>query len=93
VTFSCSSCSYTEEKTIDEASLEEGVEFDCSSCSGNSQLEIIDKKDLIDDLSDLAEKTSCDVKLISQNSEEGDSLISAFGGIAGISRYPLELDD
>jgi len=29
--------------------------------------------------------------LISQNSEEGDSLISAFNGIAAITRYPIEL--
>jgi peptide subunit release factor 1 (eRF1) len=29
--------------------------------------------------------------LISHNSEEGDSLYSAFNGIAGISRYPIDI--
>ncbi|MEA3457363.1 MAG: hypothetical protein U9R21_01645 [Candidatus Thermoplasmatota archaeon] len=46
---------------------------------------------MVDELSELAEKTGCDVILISQNSEEGDSLYSAFSGIAGISRYPIDI--
>ena len=54
-------------------------------------MEIIEKKDLIDELSDLAEKTGGTVEIISLGSEEGDSLDSAFGGIAGILRYPIDL--
>ena len=50
-----------------------------------------EKIDLIDELSDLAEKTGCKVELISLGSEEGDSLYSAFNGIAGILRYPIDL--
>jgi peptide subunit release factor 1 (eRF1) len=36
----------------------------------------------------LADKTSSKVEIISMGSEEGDSLYSAFNGIAGILRYP-----
>ena len=52
--------------------------------------QIKNKIDLIDELSDLAEETSANVVLISQNSEEGDSLSAAFNGIAGITRYPID---
>jgi peptide chain release factor subunit 1 len=54
-------------------------------------MEIDGKVDLIDELSDLAEKTGCKVELISQGSEEGDSLYAAFSGIAGILRYPIDI--
>ena len=54
-------------------------------------MDITQKVDLVDELSDLADKTSARVKLISRNSEEGESLYVAFGGIAGILRYPVEL--
>jgi peptide chain release factor subunit 1 len=54
-------------------------------------MEITQKVDLVDELSDLAEKTSATVKLISRNSEEGESLYAAFSGLAGILRYPLEI--
>ena len=49
------------------------------------------KIDLVDELSDMAEKTGTKVELISKNSEEGDSLYSAFSGLAGILRYAADL--
>jgi peptide chain release factor subunit 1 len=52
---------------------------------------ITQRVDLIDELSDLAEKTSATVKLISRGSEEGESLYTAFGGLAGILRYPIDV--
>jgi len=54
-------------------------------------MEIVDKIDLIDDLSNLADQSGCEIEIISMDSEEGDSLYSAFDGIAGILRYPLDL--
>jgi peptide chain release factor subunit 1 len=54
-------------------------------------MELEEKIDIIDELSDLAEKTGCKVELISQGSEEGDSLFSAFDGIAGILRYHVDI--
>jgi len=46
---------------------------------------------IIDEFSDLAEKTGGKVEIISLGSEEGDSLYSAFNGIAGILRYSVDL--
>jgi peptide chain release factor subunit 1 len=86
----CSSCNYTEWSTIKEDDLEEFDPPSCSLCSKSKTMEIEEKIDLIDELSDLAEKTSSNVEIISMGSEEGDSLFSAFNGIAGILRYPVE---
>jgi peptide chain release factor subunit 1 len=87
----CASCDYTEELTLGEDALKEFNPPNCSKCETSTPMEIDGKIDLIDELSDLAEKTGCSVSLISQDSEEGDSLYSAFSGIAGISRYPIDL--
>lgn len=86
LTISCTSCNYTEYKTVDEKDVDRT--YICPKC-GNP-MEIKEKIDLIDELSELAEKTRCKVELISKNSPEGDSLYSAFTGIAGIARYPLD---
>jgi peptide chain release factor subunit 1 len=87
----CGSCGYTEEMTIEEEKLEEFVPPICSKCTSSTNMEIQEKIDLIDELSDLAEKTNCKVELISKDSEEGDSLLRAFNGIAGILRYSVDL--
>jgi peptide chain release factor subunit 1 len=87
----CSSCNYHKEITIDENLIEEYIPPKCSKCNTNSAMDIIEKKDIIDELSEKAEKIGCKIILISRNSEEGDSLYSAFNGIAGISRYHLDI--
>jgi peptide chain release factor subunit 1 len=87
----CINCNYQIEKTIDEDLIEDYTPPKCSKCDTTSTMEIIEKKDLIDELSEKAEQIGCETILISRNSEEGDSLFSAFNGIAGISRYPLNI--
>jgi peptide chain release factor subunit 1 len=89
----CPTCNYVEEKTIDENLINDFNPPDCPKCKTPTQMEIEEKIDIIDELSDLAEKTGCKVRLISQDSEEGDSLYSAFNGLAGILRYPVELSE
>jgi peptide chain release factor subunit 1 len=89
VKLKCSSCEYSEMKTISEDDLKDFNPPSCPKCS--SSMEIEEKIDLIDELSDLAEKTGCNVEIISLGSEEGDSLYSAFNGLAGILRYSVEL--
>jgi peptide chain release factor subunit 1 len=91
VKLKCQSCSHTEFITIPEEELKDFSPTICSKCRNSSQMVIDSKIDLIDELSDLAEKTGCKIELISLGSEEGDSLYSAFSGIAGILRYPVDL--
>ena len=91
ITLTCPGCDYKEQRTIHEDDLDDFELPLCSQCDSKSQMEITDKIDLIDELSELCESTSGTVILVSENSEEGSSLISAFDGIAGIARYPLDL--
>lgn len=91
ITLSCPTCNYSEQKTINETDLKEFNPPECPHCENPTQMEISNKIDLIDELSELIESTGGEVFLISQNSEEGDTLSSAFNGIAGITRYPLDL--
>jgi len=91
VTMKCQTCAYTQEKTMTEEALEDFSPPTCPTCKTSLPMEITKKVDLVDELSDLAEKTNATVKLISRNSEEGESLYSAFSGLAGILRYPIEI--
>jgi peptide chain release factor subunit 1 len=91
VTMKCQSCGYTQEKTMSEEALEDFSPPACPTCKTSLPMEITQKVDLVDELSDLAERTNATVKLVSRNSEEGESLYAAFSGLAGILRYPIEL--
>jgi len=86
----CPTCGYFEWRTISEDDLEEFEPPNCSKCSNPVRMEMKEKIDLIDEYSDLAEKTSSKVEIISAGSEEGDSLYAAFNGVAGILRYPID---
>jgi len=90
VTLTCPTCEYSEQKTIREDTLDDFEPPQCPVCDTPTQLEIADKTDLIDELSEICESTNGKVILISDNSEEGNTLTSAFDGIAGITRYPIE---
>jgi peptide chain release factor subunit 1 len=87
----CQSCDYKKEITIDQDLIDDYIPPKCSKCDTSSTMEIFGKKDIIDELSEKAEKTGSKIFLISRNTEEGDSLYSAFDGIAGISRYALDI--
>ena len=87
----CQTCEYFEEKTIDEEKLADYSPPPCPACATSLPMEIVEKIDLIDELSDKAEQSSTKVQLISRESEEGDSLYRAFSGIAGILRYAVDL--
>jgi peptide chain release factor subunit 1 len=94
VTLTCPTCDFSIKKTMKVDELTDEYEPpDCDECETPTQMEITEKIDLIDELSQLAEDTGADVYLISQNSEEGDSLVSAFNGVAAITRYPLDLSE
>lgn len=55
---------------------------------GGNQTEVA-RKDLIEDLSDLAEGSGAEVHIVSPSSEEGGILDRAFGGIVALLRYKL----
>ena len=91
VTLVCSSCNAEKKITIDQDSWEDFELPSCTKCNTSIPMEVKEKIDLIDEFSDIAEMTGVKVELISKNSEEGDSLLRAFDGVAGILRYSVEL--
>lgn len=93
VTVKCSACGHEEKHTIKSQNLtefEQGLSGKpCSKCQAPS-LAIVDKQDIIDDLAQLAEQADTDVEIISAETEEGQMLKNAFGGIAAILRFKMQ---
>lgn len=93
VTVKCSACGYEEQHTVkgkEVANFEQGlVGKPCAGCKAPS-MTIVDKKDVVDDLAELAEASNTDVEIISGETEEGQMLKNAFGGIAAILRFKMQ---
>ena len=85
----CDYCKYKEEKTVEESMVEKLEKNPpiCKKC--NNIMSIKDKIDLIEELSQRAESKGTKIELISTDSEEGESLLKTFGGIAAILRYRI----
>ena len=81
VKFRCNSCGYEGEKSVAE-----GEEIKCPKCK-STNIEIIEREDIVEYLYKMAETTGTNVMLVSRESEEGELLYRAFGGIAGILRF------
>lgn len=78
----CKSCGY------EVNGIFEKVDLTCPHCS--TPMEILEKKDIVEEYAELAEKSSAEFEIIGRESEEGEILYKAFGGIAGILRYKIE---
>ena len=92
VTIKCSACGYQEQRTVKGAALgnlEQGlVGKPCPKCQAPS-LAVVDKEDLVDDLAQMAEYSNVLVEMISTETEEGQMLKNAFGGIAAMLRFKM----
>jgi peptide chain release factor subunit 1 len=90
ITVKCSACGYEEQHTVksqDVTAFEQGlVGKPCAKCAAPS-MSVLEKKDVIDDLAELAEMSNTDVEIISTETEEGQMLKNAFGGIAAMLRF------
>jgi peptide chain release factor subunit 1 len=90
VTVQCSSCNYVQEKTMkihQVAEFEQKISTEgCPKCSVPS-ITVIDVKEVIDELAELAEQIGTNVEILSADTEEGQMLKKSFGGVAAILRY------
>ena len=75
------------EKTVPALQLDEAVAEVSKAWGGNQT--VVEKKDLIEELSDLAEASGSDVHIVSGASEEGGMLGATFGGVVALLRYKL----
>jgi peptide chain release factor subunit 1 len=93
VTVKCSACGYQEQHTVktqEMAAYEQSlVGKPCPKCQAPS-LTISEKQDIVDDLAQLAEYNNTEVEMISGETEEGQMLKNAFGGIAAMLRFKTQ---
>jgi peptide chain release factor subunit 1 len=64
------------------------LERHCPKCNSQS-LAIVEVKDIVEELAEIAEHANAEVEMLSTETEEGQMLKSSFGGIAAILRYKL----
>ena len=86
VSLSCRSCGHTEEKTVFEGRISTAP---CPKCQ--STMEVVKNIDIIEELISVAANFGTKVELISSDSEEGDMFLRAFGGLAGVMRYKMNM--
>jgi len=93
LTVKCSACGFEQQYTT---TGKEVTDFEkalvgkpCPGCKAPS-MTIVDKKDAVDDLAELAELSNTEVEIISGETEEGQMLKNAFGGIAAILRFKMQ---
>ncbi len=85
-------CIFTNSKTgeVQERTVESHkvpiVQDEFAKQWGGNAVDLV-KKDLVEDLSDLAEQNGSEVHIVSSASEEGGILRSAFGGVVALLRY------
>lgn len=63
------------------------TDHECEECGEVVPAEDATREDVIEHLIDIAEQRGTETKLISTDFEEGEQLMNAFGGVAGILRY------
>ncbi len=81
-TIVCGACGLSNTKTTPQK--DENI-TSCPECS--SPRITVDIIDIVDELSDIAEVLGTTVEIISEDSDEGKTLMTAFGGIAALLRY------
>jgi len=85
----CKACGHVENKVVENdkaADFESNLsQFKCLKCGGD--VEVLEKKDLIEMLIEMAEASNVRAELISGNTEEGDMLLRSFGGLAAVTNY------
>ncbi len=81
----CSSCGREESIIIVKRP---GEDIDTLVCRGCGEtVNVKEVVDVVEELSEIADQMNTEVVFISTDFEEGDQLLNAFGGVAGILRY------
>lgn len=88
----CQQCKYEilKTSTVDEINkfLGEITGSNCPECNGT--LWDFEEQDLIDEIIDHARSKGAKTHILSTETEEGDSLLNGFGGMAAVLRYKID---
>ncbi len=88
VTLACANCGERFERTASDEAVDELAQGPCPKCHA-SALSVAATADYVETLYQRASASGASVQMISAESEEGEMLAKAFGGVAAILRYPL----
>ncbi len=88
VRFRCPSTGEEFTRTLADAEVDKAASAPCPKCGGSSP-DVVSEEDYVESLFQKASDSGATVRLISAESEEGEMLSKAFGGVAAILRYPL----
>ena len=92
VTVKCGACDYSRKETMKSREVEgfrqSLTSQPCPNCKSPS-LAADEVEDIVEELAELAEQANADVEVVSMDTEEGQMLKNAFGGIAAILRFKL----
>jgi peptide chain release factor subunit 1 len=84
----CSQCNHEFHRTVPDDEVDKLLDGPCPNC-GQRTLTKTAEEDYIEGLFRRVETSGAKVRLISGESEEGEMLQKAFGGVAALLRYPL----
>jgi len=84
----CPNCTHHHEATVTSEGGVDLKEIEIPNCPGCTTPMVIDgETDIVEELTQLADKSGSKVAIISDDFEEGAMLYNAFGGVAAILRY------
>ena len=88
VHFRCPACQHELSRSLADEELEHAPELPCPHCGGGPLVES-GREDYVESLFRQAIDSGAEARLVSTESEEGEMLARAFGGVAAILRYPI----
>jgi peptide chain release factor subunit 1 len=88
VTVRCASCQHEFRQSYSDEDAGAATARPCPNC-GATALSEVGREDYVESLFRRAVDSGAQPRLVSTESEEGEMLLRAFGGVAAILRYPL----
>ncbi len=84
----CPTCDHSFERTTDEPDKFREDLPSCPEC-GSEDTEIAEETDIVAELTEVADQRGTTVELITEQTEQGQMLVNAFGGVAAILRFRI----
>ena len=86
----CQACGHELQETFEDVDVykRQLAGRPCPNC-GEAKLQLIDSKDMVQELCETADRFSTEVEFISTETEEGTQLLTAFKGLAAILRFKV----
>jgi peptide chain release factor subunit 1 len=88
VEYRCGQCQTTFSKSLADDDVDRPLSEPCPNCGGGPVTKV-STEDAVERMFRRAAESGAEIRMISSESEEGEMLVKAFGGVAAILRYPM----